>query len=80
MITVVLLGGVSVFGGSGSLPGVLWALALVALIHNVLGLSQVGGDAQGTVIGLLLILSLLASRSAGAIFATLSKASRRVEQ
>lgn len=80
VITVVLLGGVSVFGGSGSLPGVLWALALVALIHNVLGLSQVGGDAQGTVIGLLLILSLLASRSAGAIFATLSKASRRVEQ
>jgi rhamnose transport system permease protein len=47
---------------------VLWALALVATIRNVLGLSQIGGDAQGTVIGLLLIVSLLASNSATRLF------------
>jgi len=64
VITIALLGGVSVFGGRGRLTGVLWALVLVATIRNVLGLSQIGGDAQGTVIGLLLIVSLFASNSA----------------
>jgi rhamnose transport system permease protein len=68
IITVALLGGVSVFGGRGRLTGVLWALALVATIRNVLGLNQIGGDAQGTVTGLLLIVSLLASNSATRLF------------
>ena len=66
VITIALLGGISVFGGRGRLTGVLWALVLVATIRNVLGLNQIGGDAQGTVIGLLLIVSLLASNSARA--------------
>ncbi len=55
IITVALLGEVSVFGGRGQLTGVLWALVLIAVIRNVLGLSRIGGDAQGTIIGLLLI-------------------------
>lgn len=67
IITIALLGGISVFGGRGRLTGVLWALVLVATIRNVLGLSQIGGDAQGTVIGLLLIGSLLISNSASRI-------------
>ena len=49
------------FGGKGKLTGVLWALVLVATMRNVLGLKQIGGDAQGTIIGLLLIGSLLVS-------------------
>jgi rhamnose transport system permease protein len=61
VITVALLGGVNVFGGRGKMSGVLYALILIATLRNVLGLLQVGGDAQGTVIGLLLILSLLLS-------------------
>ena len=69
VITIALLGGVSVFGGRGKLTGVLWALLLVATIRNVLGLLQIGGDAQGTVIGLLLIVSLLASNAAERVFA-----------
>jgi rhamnose transport system permease protein len=68
VITIALLGGVSVFGGRGRLTGVLWALVLVATIRNVLGLSQIGGDAQGTVIGLLLILSLFAGNAAERLF------------
>jgi rhamnose transport system permease protein len=68
IITIALLGGVSVFGGRGRLTGVLWALALVATIRNVLGLSQIGGDAQGTVIGLLLIVSLFAGSTAERLF------------
>jgi len=70
VITIALLGGISVFGGRGRLTGVLWALLLVATIRNVLGLLQIGGDAQGTVIGLLLIVSLLASNAAERIFAS----------
>ncbi|MCX5577804.1 ABC transporter permease [Kaistia terrae] len=68
VITIALLGGISVFGGKGRLTGVLWALLLVATIRNVLGLLQIGGDAQGTVIGLLLIVSLLASNAAERLF------------
>ncbi|XKM43627.1 ABC transporter permease (plasmid) [Rhizobium ruizarguesonis] len=69
VITIALLGGISVFGGRGRLTGVLWALLLVATIRNVLGLLQIGGDAQGTVIGLLLIVSLLTSNAAERVFA-----------
>ena len=39
-------------------------LVLVATLRNVLGLNQIGGDAQGVMIGLLLIVSLLASNIA----------------
>ena len=68
VITIALLGGVSVFGGKGRLTGVFWALVLVATMRNMLGLLQIGGDAQGTVIGLLLIGSLLlSSRDAAAL-------------
>lgn len=63
VITIVFLGGVSVFGGSGKMTGVLWALILVAALRNVLGLSQVSGAAQGIVIGGLLIASLLLSNT-----------------
>ena len=45
---------------SGRLTGVFLALVLIATLRNVLGLQQIGGDAQGTVIGLLLIGSLAA--------------------
>jgi rhamnose transport system permease protein len=52
VITMVLLGGGSVWGGKGKLTGVLWALVLIATLRNILGISQIGGDAQGLVIGL----------------------------
>ena len=67
VITIVLLGGINVFGGRGRLIGVLWALSLIAIVRNVLGLSRIGGDAQGTVIGLILIISLLLSNSASLV-------------
>ena len=68
VITATFLGGVSAFGGTGKITGVLWALVLVAVLRNVLGLCQIGGDAQGTVIGLLLIVSLLLSNAAEQLF------------
>jgi len=35
------------------------ALVLIAIVRNVLALNQIGGDAQGMIIGTLLICSLL---------------------
>ncbi len=72
VITIALLGGVSVFGGRGTMTGVVWALVLVATLRNVLGLNQIGGDAQGVVIGLLLIGSLLAGNVAQGLAAILA--------
>jgi rhamnose transport system permease protein len=59
IITIVLLGGVSIFGGSGTMLGVFLSTVLVLNIRNGLGLANVSGNAQTGVIGLLLILSVL---------------------
>jgi rhamnose transport system permease protein len=64
VITIVLLGGVSVLGGRGRIDGVCWAIVLIALVRDILGLLQIGGDAQGTVVGLLLIVSILVANLA----------------
>jgi rhamnose transport system permease protein len=59
IITMVLLGGVSIFGGSGSMLGVALALFTVLNIRNGLGLANFDGIIQTGVIGLLLIGSVL---------------------
>ncbi len=59
IITIAILGGVSVFGGKGGIIGVIGALSLVALVRNLLGINGIGGDAQSTSIGLMLIAALL---------------------
>jgi rhamnose transport system permease protein len=59
IITMVLLGGVSIFGGTGSMLGVALALFTVLNIRNGLGLANVDGIIQTGVIGLLLIGSVL---------------------
>jgi rhamnose transport system permease protein len=60
IITMVLLGGVSIFGGSGTLLGVALAIGIVLNLRNGLGLARVEGNTQTGVIGALLILSVLA--------------------
>lgn len=59
VVTVVLLGGVNIFGGRGSLLGVVLAIFIVAILQNVMGLVNISGDIQSLAIGLLLILSVL---------------------
>jgi rhamnose transport system permease protein len=59
VVTVVLLGGVDIFGGRGTLLGVVLATFIVAVLQNVLGLENISGDIQSLAIGLLLILSVL---------------------
>ncbi len=62
VITMVLLGGVSIFGGSGTLAGVGLAVLIVLSLRNGMSLLNVTGHVQTGVIGLLLILSVLVPR------------------
>ena len=57
--TVVLLGGVNIFGGSGSIPGVVLAVLTVAVMQNALRLASVTVEVQSIALGLLLILSVV---------------------
>ena len=59
IITMVLLGGVSIFGGSGTIVGVALAILIVLNIRNGLGLANIDQNTQTGVIGGLLILSVL---------------------
>src|SRR2546425_2519897 len=43
----------SIFGGRGSLLGVVLAIFIVAILQNVLGLKNISGDIQSLAIGLL---------------------------
>jgi rhamnose transport system permease protein len=59
IITIVLLGGVSIFGGTGSMVGVVLATLLVLNLRNGLQLATMPGHTQTGVVGLLLIGSVL---------------------
>jgi rhamnose transport system permease protein len=59
IITIVLLGGVSIFGGSGSMVGVGLAVLIVLNLRNGLGLANVEANTQTGIVGALLILSVL---------------------
>jgi rhamnose transport system permease protein len=59
VVAAVLLGGVSIFGGKGSLPGVLAGVVLLAALQNALRLEDVSGQALNIVTGALLVLSVL---------------------
>jgi rhamnose transport system permease protein len=58
IITMVLLGGVSIFGGVGTLLGALLSILIVLNLRNGMALADVTGHIQTGVIGLLLILSV----------------------
>ncbi|MEM7345800.1 MAG: ABC transporter permease [Chloroflexota bacterium] len=75
IITMVLLGGVSIFGGSGSIYGVLLAILIVLNLRNGMALSNITGHIQTGVIGVLLILSVLIPNITQSIRATLSRQS-----
>ena len=62
IITIVLLGGVSIFGGVGTMTGTLLAVLIVLSLRNGMALANVTGHIQVGVIGLLLILSVIAPR------------------
>lgn len=59
IITMVLLGGVSIFGGSGTIYGVLLSILIILNLRNGMSLANLTGHVQTGVIGALLILSVL---------------------
>ncbi|MBN9433739.1 MAG: ABC transporter permease [Bosea sp.] len=61
VITAVVLGGTSIFGGRGTIIGTVIGLILVQALKNGLALSGVKGDGTIVVIGVVLIFAILAS-------------------
>jgi rhamnose transport system permease protein len=59
IITMVLLGGVSIFGGTGTLAGVGLSILIILNLRNGLSLINITANTQTSVIGVLLILSVL---------------------
>ena len=61
VITGVVLGGTSIFGGKGTIIGTALGLALIQALKNGLALSGVKGDGTIVVIGVVLIGAILIS-------------------
>jgi rhamnose transport system permease protein len=59
IITMVLLGGVSIFGGSGNLVGVALSILIILNLRSGLGLANIQATTQTGIIGALLIASVL---------------------
>jgi rhamnose transport system permease protein len=59
IITMVLLGGVSIFGGSGTLVGVALSILIILNLRSGLGLANIQATTQTGIIGALLIASVL---------------------
>jgi rhamnose transport system permease protein len=79
VITIVVLGGVSIFGGTGSLFGVLLSILIILNLRNGMGLLNITGEIQTGVIGLLLILSVLGPNIGRAVTEAWSR-HRRVQR
>lgn len=59
VIAAVVLGGTSIFGGSGSIAGTMIGVVLIQMLKNGLALSGVASDATIVVVGGVLVLSIL---------------------
>lgn len=59
VVTIVLLGGVNIFGGRGTILGVALAALSLALLGNVLRLTNVSAEIQSIAVGGLLVVSVL---------------------
>ena len=57
-VTAVILGGVSAYGGTGTVSGVVLAAALLALLQSALGLHNFSGEGQTMAVGFLLIIAI----------------------
>ncbi|AIE85435.1 ABC transporter permease [Fimbriimonas ginsengisoli] len=59
VITAVVLGGASIYGGQGSILGTMLALLALSLVRTEMGLRNYGAETQLAVIGTLLIVAVL---------------------
>jgi rhamnose transport system permease protein len=77
VVAAVLLGGVSIFGGKGTLPGVLAGVVLLATLQNALRLQDVSNEALNIVTGALLIISVLLPNVVSAVRGGIQRRRRR---
>ena len=61
-ITMVILGGVAIEGGRGSIVGTMLAVLLLGLFTFAMGMANVTGIVMSMVIGVLLIVSMVLPR------------------
>ncbi|HTJ93059.1 MAG TPA: ABC transporter permease, partial [Pararobbsia sp.] len=59
VIAAVLFGGVSIFGGRGSMIGVLLSLVIIGVLRNALTLTDVSSEVLTIITGALLLSSVL---------------------
>jgi rhamnose transport system permease protein len=64
VVTIVLLGGVSIFGGKGTIAGVVLATAVLGTLQTALTADLVPAQDQNIVVGALLIASVIVPNSA----------------
>jgi rhamnose transport system permease protein len=67
VVTAVVLGGVDINGGRGTISGVVLALFLLGTIRNGMGLANIGGPTQTVVLGSLLVAGVLRPAAAAAL-------------
>jgi len=67
VVTAVVLGGVDINGGRGTIGGVVLALILLGTIRNGMGLANIGGPTQTVVLGALLVAGVLRPLIASAL-------------
>jgi rhamnose transport system permease protein len=74
VVTMVLLGGVNINGGRGTIPGVVLSVFVLAVLGNVLRLAKVTAEWQSIAIGLLLIISVVIPNVAHQVSTSIEKA------
>ena len=67
VVTMVVLGGVNILGGSGTIPGVVIAAVVMGMVTFGLGLLNVPGIVMSIFVGLLLIAVIALPRLAGMV-------------
>ena len=80
VITAVVLGGVGIMGGSGTMIGAILALVLIGEMRFGMGLINIPGQGQNIVIGFMLILSHHAAHCTDSLQAVHSKRSQCMGQ
>ena len=78
VVTVVLFGGVSIFGGRGTIVGVIMAVCVIGGIQSALTLINVSAQAQEVVTGCLLIISVVLPNSGATLSQLRTRRARAV--
>lgn len=77
VVAIVLFGGVSIFGGRGSVPGVVLSVLIIGSLQMALTQMHVDPNVQNVITGILLLLSVVVPNGRGALARLRGRALRR---